>query len=560
MRSSRTLVLKDFDKDSFYLRALEHAVDVAEVEGLAVQTALAEHPVMQFVRALPVEDFGCNLPLSESYNLNENEAGKKEKSYIAWGLPTRGKPGKTCGFVTTGVHQGHLITSCSADHEHYTKAMKYRCWKLGCPDCANDTAIRAGVKAERKIVAHQYLRLQEHGVNIPPSHIVVSPPQKLTQELMQTTEGYRKLVSAVEMILNVSGIHAGAMVCHPWRQKSHGWEVGGHFHVVGFGRLKPTKKLKKMFPGWIFEKVHGQEKIRSVRQTFSYLLTHAGIARAEKANKDIDWDQKFLKHMISDKDVSPIDALEGEDEALIFKFEDLLARSSKIEHPWDIGDRMYQDPDMELLGSVDWVEYTKRVYTRRFMAIRYFGAVSTRKIRVLSEYRERIVRKCPECEADVCRYVIGNGVRTLLEKVMYYKESPLLVRSQNYRHVYTDYLKFKNDLDAEGMSILDYAIANPLVATPETMGLQPLTADGSREARAARRGKFIRYVWVPEWKAYRIETMTKKEAKKKGLLEDIDYLKNIDAPEIVKAEREYMSKEWNVGGLRGKYDLNVWGF
>jgi len=567
----RNMVLKDFLKDSYYMRVLEQAIDVAAVEGLAVQTALKEHPVVKFVRELPVENLVCNLPYTESYNRRspkddeekridwEKWTGPWEKTsekyqenlaYVSWSLPMRGEKAKNCGFVRTKDKNGHIMKSCSQDHDHYSKMAKHGCKKLTCPECGPDAILNAGVAIERRVKGHEYLKLQETGYWIQPSHIVVSPPQQFGQQVIQSEESYKEFVNAVKEMLVVAGIRAGTMITHPWRQKSHGWEPGIHVHVVGFGYLKKTKQLKKMFPGWIFEKIHTGEDMRSVRHTEAYLTSHAGIAKAARMDQDIDWERRFLNLMIPEKNLEEDDIDPDIDEDLFEKYGKLLAMPEKhsrnessketdhfyqngqfwkkVNGKWEPPERLAQediqmDPQLQLL-DVDWEQYTKRAYTRTFTAVRYFGEVSTRGIRVLSEYRERVVRKCPECDSDICSYVVTDRKLIFLEKVEYWKESPVLVRSQNYDTVWTDYLHYKTDLIEDGNTLLDYAMVHPMLATPEAMGLQPVTADGSRERRAEKLKKTIVYEPHPSGSGLKAVAMSRKEAraaKKIGTISEI---------------------------------------
>ena len=62
------------------------------------------------------------------------------------------------------------------------------------------------------------------------------------------------------------------------------WVFSPHFHVVGFGYFRNEALRKKLdalpeFSGqrWIFNQIHADEEMRSVRHTLAYILTHTGI-------------------------------------------------------------------------------------------------------------------------------------------------------------------------------------------------------------------------------------------------------------------------------------------
>lgn len=123
-----------------------------------------------------------------------------------------------------------------------------------------------------------------------PIHVIISPPPKTEFD----KANYPRLRRKCYKIARSIGLHAGAVIFHPYRLKCRfcggtipdyhkacpecgnrkvWWRPSPHFHIICFGW---TSKIKDAFArfGWIMKNV-GVRK--SVFWTAQYLLSHAGV-------------------------------------------------------------------------------------------------------------------------------------------------------------------------------------------------------------------------------------------------------------------------------------------
>lgn len=126
---------------------------------------------------------------------------------------------------------------------------------------------------------------------------MISPPQKEAKEWVQTIEVFSALRKYVEDSLQEVGAKAGCLIFHPWRQTPDLWEFSPHFHSILFGFLD-TDLFRRQNSGWVIKKVHADEEVESIGQTAAYLVTHMGLGLVERDPEDVDYDFKFLCHML----------------------------------------------------------------------------------------------------------------------------------------------------------------------------------------------------------------------------------------------------------------------
>ena len=437
-----------FDKyDEMNLTELDERLDQAEIAKKAKDTALSSHGVIEFVRNLPVESITFPA-ISSKYQsmkgfpwctyLKKNQ----EVPYIKWNMPGRdharaAKEG--CKFRFT-VHSDFV--SCPSEKKHYAKAKKLNCWSLTCPYCVNNTALKGGAESEHRILSFRYINIRKdllkEEVDIEPRHWVISPPQEWGCSMIQDTDSFEHLKNIVRNELLECGMHGGAMVFHPWRQKRTQWKAGPHFHVIGYGFVDVKKFHKDMNAKdgqpWVIKLVHKGKKIKSVRHTVAYLLTHSGIGRAEVSLGNIDFHGSVLDLFIKDK--KDINDFEYEQEgrhtgmpeiaASFYSYEnyDHLCPFNLNVDRWDekqkkfvVTENVHYDPYMGFI-DFDWEQWTKARLMREFYSVTYFGEISKFRMRRIETIKTDEVRPCPECGSELCLF---HGMKDALPEVVTYK-------------------------------------------------------------------------------------------------------------------------------------------
>ncbi|MBO4349037.1 MAG: hypothetical protein J5812_05645, partial [Candidatus Methanomethylophilaceae archaeon] len=162
----RDAVSSDLRAEAQRIHSIQRCFDMCERQGIAEQAALAEHPVVRFVKGLPIED--PRYPAIEYLRLaqqvgrdvwdvfHEVQEGKREFSgrdgtqihfdpipheFVTWSMPAhdlRRPEDKKCGFIRSP--SGSIVYTMCPDHpEHYLKGKRRHCWSLHCPSCMNDT-------------------------------------------------------------------------------------------------------------------------------------------------------------------------------------------------------------------------------------------------------------------------------------------------------------------------------------------------------------------------------------------------------------------------------------
>ena len=343
-----------------------------------------EHPVVQYVRELPFES--AVYPANMYHGLSDGSDGCR-KGLITWcppGHDPERPKRKGCGFIRekgSVGDEGIRFTACSGNAEHYARGRRSHCWSLHCPECMNDAALRAGTRVEEQLNAYRILTEKQGGDPGPLGHWVVSPPQEEARGWVQTIGVFGALRKHVEGCLQDVGAKAGCLVFHPWRQTPDLWEFSPHFHSILFGFLD-TDGFRRENPGWVIKKVHAGEEVESIGQTAAYLMTHMGLGMVERDPLDVDYDFRFLCHMLPglSGDCSRAD----DDEPFRFTEQD---ESDEAEGKG----RMSGD-----VSGMDWLEFAARPlsYPTRMT---YFGLASHRSIRTVAVEREYRTRVCREC-------------------------------------------------------------------------------------------------------------------------------------------------------------------
>lgn len=186
-------------------------------------------------------------------------------------------------------------TTLEGGIKHDQFVAQHSCHKPDCPICYESWASRqASNTADRLIQAVKLYRKAGYKIETPNGsriigridHVVYSPPQDLAKQLIRTPGGARTLRSMAIDKIRSSGMVAGAIIFHPFRQNDpdepnfnpeipvYEWYESPHFHVVGCGYLRKSNEFYDI-TGWAYKKMERRETIKG---TIKYTLTHCGIA------------------------------------------------------------------------------------------------------------------------------------------------------------------------------------------------------------------------------------------------------------------------------------------
>jgi len=602
--------------DGVYIRSLEPDFTSEYTRANAEIKALRKHKVAWTVEHGDLNPYDIKIENEQGelvelypahsenvlFKQKRNRKSKQETQLIDWYLPGQDHESakfKNCGKVAyilndTGTDRTPIITSCEKDHDHYAKAKKHCCYQLSCPRCWNDASLRRAQAAESKILSHKYLSIKRERTieqkiadkkDLALSHWVLSfNVDSGAVNMARTVRGFTKLRDIAKSLLVEAGMKGGAMVFHPWRwnTKKNQWEIGPHFHIIGYGWLNTKSFQDKYSPSINLIKVHQNEEIRSVYLTVAYLLTHTGIARIPKKDKDIDWSKRFVAQMkrfwkakeirqcdesnmfkndtgandpkhLTDKPATLMDGsypvddhhdqirlgsyhAESDTDTFITSFfgeqTKFLSGDTSLDDffrddddPFDDTEDFVFGPDQSFesptttLNGFNWKQYVLGAYNQKFQTITYFGAISTKNIRIFGVYKERVRRTCPECQSDMSLYV-HDGQRLCHHEYLYYvKTSPMMCRASEYQIVHALYLKYKTDLDDDGHTILDFAHMIPQLVTPEDMNILSRVDEDIAELRRHMRSEVTVHLVKPSG-ITEIYIMSKQEARECGYIEE----------------------------------------
>jgi hypothetical protein len=127
-----------------------------------------------------------------------------------------------------------------------------------------------------------------------------------------------------------------------------------------------------------------------------------------------------------------------------------------------------------------------------FQSVRWFGDLSTNKLRIFSQYSDRRVQLCPECHSEQKIYL---GVTDIFPKPSEYMyKSKIRCRAGDYDFVKSVYERHSASLHGDGNEVIDFAMAVPQCSSPETMGIEDHRPTVTREELKERRKYVMRYV------------------------------------------------------------------
>ncbi len=356
-----------------------------------------EHPVMRYVRELPVES--AVYPANMYHGYSEDDRDEDDHSgegLITWSLPAHNleRPKrKGCGFIRRkgSGEEGIRYTACSGDADHYIRGRKSHCWSLGCPVCCNDTALRFGTRVEEQLGSYRVLKEKRGEDPGPLGHWIVSPDQEYAKISMQNISSFTAMRTRVEEQLQDCGAKAGCLVFHPWRQGEDTWNLSPHFHSILFGFLD-TDRFREQNPGWVIKKVHASEGVESITQTAAYLATHMGLGLVERDVSEVDYDMRFLAYMLPGlEDGASSTSKAGQaKKGRMFKYTEQDISDRAVGKGRMVGD----------IDGIDWIEFARKPLSYAIRAT-YFGLASQRSIRTVATEREIRVRVCRVCGSDL---------------------------------------------------------------------------------------------------------------------------------------------------------------
>ena len=347
--------------------------------------SIPEHPVVQYVRELPVESAVYPANMYHGSSDGGDASPIPLTGRITWSMPghdTERPKQRGCGFIRekgSRGDEGIRFTACSGDREHYARGRRSHCWSLHCPRCMNDSALRMGSRVEEQLNSYRILTEKQGGDPGPLGHWVVSPEQDLAKRAMQCIDTFNGLRKHIESDLQAVGAKAGVLVFHPWRQQSDVWALSPHFHSVLFGFLD-TDRFREMNPGWILKKVHAGEEIESIGQTAAYLMTHMGLGLVERDVTEVDYDLRFLNHML------PGLSEDSPSVKRMFSYTDEDLSDRVLGKGRMVGD----------VSGIDWFSFARDPLSYQ-TRMTYFGLASQRNIRTVTVERENRTRVCREC-------------------------------------------------------------------------------------------------------------------------------------------------------------------
>ena len=497
----RDLEYYDSRAEEMRIASLERRMKHAEIRSMAEQAALSSHPVVPYVLNLPVESplYPANRYLRFANRVNKatgefvdmdsqertspQESSNQEnipsssiklvtptgkttseikiarkiqervRNHITWDMPGHDKQrpiDRGCGFIRSS-DRSIVYTACPEDHHHHCKAKSKHCWSLRCPKCMNDTALKKAVSVEKRMLQFKGLN-QKQGTDVGDvSHWVISPPQDFMKSAMQSYGPFDDVNRYIEAQLVKNGALAGFNVFHPWRQsyrKGIGqlWELSPHFHCILFGRIN-TDQFRKDNPGWIIKKIHSRQKIRSIRHTVAYLMTHMGLGYVDVEPEEVDWDLDFLDYMIPGIK-SPGAKYNDKD------YEKALQGKGRM-----VGD----------LSDMDWEQWTMdRLF--KDLRTRYWGGVSRKSIVNIDIYREYKIRVCKECGCLLRTYDGFSDPEG--QYVRYIADHQIVAFRNNADLVRQFFLRYKSQLRDKELTKLDLARMIPVALCTKELEIE----------------------------------------------------------------------------------------
>ncbi len=196
--------------------------------------------------------------------------GKKSNKQLLFKMIGTGDSKDYCGqFMTEG---------CDNVNSHpkgmlFARNRRLSCKKSECPKCWDIWLIREASRITERIDKYRLLAQREGWRNTKPIHVIVSPP-KWKQNITFT-----ELKKEMRKMAKRAGVFGGCVMFHAYRLTKDGknWYYSPHFHIIGYGWVKNTKKISSD-EGWVIKNKGVRDSSGSVYNTVGYLLSHTAIA------------------------------------------------------------------------------------------------------------------------------------------------------------------------------------------------------------------------------------------------------------------------------------------
>jgi len=203
----------------------------------------------------------------------------------------------TCGQYLRGI-------SCLDFNEwedgHIRKVQLKRCFNPACQQCWRYWVHREAYTATKRLVAGA--KLYGHKINYI-RHISYSADiDTYFNPIEVNNDGsckisVKKLSTYLKVgikVIKKSGIQGGIRILHLFRKNKggKGWRFGAHFHVLGWGYLKPVNEFHNE-TGWIYKNLGAR---KSVQATLSYQIDHASLFYPDFRNFYL---KRRKKHIVS---------------------------------------------------------------------------------------------------------------------------------------------------------------------------------------------------------------------------------------------------------------------
>ena len=185
------------------------------------------------------------------------------ESHGGWLLPGHGRAYDNCGlFWRKGCLEVENHLEAHAGKAEI-KVIKRTCGRPSCPVCYESWAGKEAGKIEYRL--SQWKPKKRRKV----VHVVASPPER------DWGLPYPELRSKSYKVLKRVGIYGGSCIFHPFREREFikTWYFSPHFHILGFGWVRDTKKAYKK-NGWVVKNLRIR---KTVSGTALYQLSHAGV-------------------------------------------------------------------------------------------------------------------------------------------------------------------------------------------------------------------------------------------------------------------------------------------
>ena len=276
----------------YHVEKFDRSDMVALAEGVACMND--EKPIRRFVLR------GVNEPVKKhpaTCDYRRNKDGRVRsialKNSLHWSPSGHGKSKPSCGYVSQ-------ISTCV--NAHCLRAVRHHCWGPSCPICFMDNASRRASEIKQRKSAFDQFRERgcaggsdECGTW---QHVVFSPPQELSKNIIGSEEGYNLLLEWCRDMAESLGYTAGVQFFHPWRQDGEDlsenailtgntgdslhWRVAPHFHLLAFGPdVTGLTKANFENSGWVVKVIQSDLDDVAFMGCAEYILSHVGIGQPD---------------------------------------------------------------------------------------------------------------------------------------------------------------------------------------------------------------------------------------------------------------------------------------